>query len=42
LEQYPRFATKFVHNVRQLIEPQLLGKSTITWWEEIASKYGDI
>jgi hypothetical protein len=42
LEKYPRTATKFVKNIRSLIDPSLLGQTTITWWPEVASLYGQL
>jgi hypothetical protein len=33
LEENPRFTTSFISKIRTGIDPDLLGTSTITWWD---------
>jgi hypothetical protein len=33
LEKHPRFASTFVQKITKGIEPELLGMSTLTWWQ---------
>ena len=40
LEEHPRFCSKFVQKVRMGIEPELLGVSTISWWNMVEQQFG--
>ena len=42
LEENPRFTTKFISKIRTGIDPDLLGTSTITLWEQVIFAVGKL
>ena len=42
LNEHPRFITDFVHKLSKGVDPDLLGRSTLTWWPEVQTEYGNI
>lgn len=41
LEKHPRFASEFVSRIPQGIDHDLLGVSTLTWWDWAKAELGD-
>ena len=41
MNENPRFITKFVSNISSRIEPELLGVSTLTWWQNVHLQFGN-
>ena len=35
LNEHPRFITDFVKKMSTSVDPDLLGRSTLTWWPEV-------
>jgi hypothetical protein len=42
LEEHPRFATTFFSKVKSGIDPDLLGTSTLTWWDKVIFTVGKL
>lgn len=42
LNDHPRFTTKFISKIRTGIDPELLGTSTITWWDQVIFSVGKL
>lgn len=42
LEKNPRFTTTFVQKITQGVEPELLGMSTLTWWQHVQLYTGEM
>ena len=40
MEMYPRHISKFIEKVSKGIEPELLGESTIVWWQNVKMNIG--
>lgn len=42
IQEHPRFVTTFIQKVRTGIDPDLLGVSTITWWDQLTLSQGKL
>lgn len=42
VQDHPRFITQFISSFKSEIEPELLGRSTLLWWDEVRSCHSSL